>query len=538
MHLPAPLETLTQNSLRKVLFSFIVYVTVSCVSLNSGYAQTSSQSQTLPDQHKIIQEIDGDPLAIALDEQMPALLVKYRVPGAVVSGIKNGNVAWTKAFGYANLSTGTPMKPDMVFEHGSNGKVLTAWGIMRLVEEGKLDLDAPANRYLKRWQIRSSQFDPNAVTIRRLLSHTAGLTVHGFMDYSQRRRLPSLVEMLEGKNQIPPFGEGPVLIAWQPGSREVYSGGGFVLLQMVIEDVTGESFASFMHREVTAPLGLRTLQWAWTPALEAAAPMPYGELQEPIGYRQLGSQSIGSEICSVPDFARFIAAAVTGSHGEPAGRGVLKPDSVEQMLEIQTNSEDAGLGYGVGWANGQHKMLNHSGANPGWDASFSLDASQREGYVIAINSMLGGPLHVAVDNLWRRTVWGKAYGADPPPASGETIHFNQIVPKIVLALWALLLLITGQITHRALRGKRRWSWPPSKRRLLVPSAFVMMAFVWWYLFYAPQSLPLPLSPAIPDFWVLPFVNYIATVLLGLVGVSLLIALLPRNNAELKNEKEG
>ena len=471
-----------------------------------------------------------DPFATALDEQMPALLAKYHVPGAVVSCIKNGGVAWTKAFGRANLSTGAPMKPEMVFEHGSNGKVLTAWGIMRLVEEGKVDLDAPANRYLKRWQIRSSQFDPNAVTIRRLLSHTAGLTVHGYLDYGQRRRLPGLVEMLEGRNQMPPFGAGPVLIAWQPGSREVYSGGGFLLLQMIIEDVTGESFASFMHREVTAPLGLRTLQWAWTPELEAAAPMPYGELQEPIGYRKLGCQSIGSEICSVPDFARFVATAVTGPRGEPAGRGVLKPDSVEQMLEIQTNSEDAGLGYGVGWANGQHKMLGHAGANPGWFALFCLDASQREGYVIANNSLLGGPLNAAVDNLWRRTMWGKAYGADPPPASGVTIHFNRLVLKIVLVFWALLLLITGRITHQALCGKRRWTWPPSKRRVMAASVFILMALVWWYLFYAPQFLPLPLSPVIPDFWVLPFVNYIATVLLGLVGVSFLIALLPRNHA--------
>lgn len=85
----------------------------------------------------------GDPFAVALEERMPALLRQYRVPGAMVSYIKNGDVVWTKAFGRANLATGAPMQPDMVFNHGSNGKVLTAWGIMRLVEEGKVSLDAP-----------------------------------------------------------------------------------------------------------------------------------------------------------------------------------------------------------------------------------------------------------------------------------------------------------------------------------------------------------------------------------------------------------
>ena len=221
----------------------------------------------------------GDPFAVALEGRMPALLLGYRVPGVVVSYIKNGDVVWTKAFGRANLKTGAPMQPDMVFNHGSNGKVLTAWGIMRLVEEGKVNLDAPANRYLKRWQLRSSKFDANAVTIRRLLSHAAGLSVHGFLDYNQRRRLPSLVEILEGKNQAEMFnGEvnGPVFIKWEPGSQAHYSGGGFVILQMVIEDVTGESFAAFMYREVTSPLGIPRLQWVWTRQLEDAAPVPYG----------------------------------------------------------------------------------------------------------------------------------------------------------------------------------------------------------------------------------------------------------------------
>src|SRR6266511_1377552 len=313
-----------------------------------------------------------DPFARALEERMPDLLAKYRVPGAVVSSITNGEVAWTKAFGRANLKTGAPMQPDMVFNHGSNGKVLTMWGILRLVEHGKVELDAPANRYLKRWQLRSSQFDPAGVTIRRLVTHSAGLTVHGFLDYDQRRRLPTLVEILEGKNQIQLFGEvnGPVVIKWQPGSTNVYSGGGFVLLQMIIEDVTGESFAAFMHREVTVPLGIGRLSWVWTRQLENAAPMTYGELQEEIGYRQLGCQAIGSELCTVPEFARFVAAFMPGPRGESPGRGVLKPESVATMLEPLPK----GIGYGFSVTNMQGDrapmhlradvLLAHFGGNP------------------------------------------------------------------------------------------------------------------------------------------------------------------------------
>jgi CubicO group peptidase (beta-lactamase class C family) len=335
--------------------------------------------------------------ASALQEQMPQLLASNRVPGAVVSYIRNGDVAWTKAFGVANRQTGTPMQPDMVFNHGSNGKVMTAWALMRLVEAGKVELDAPANRYLKRWQIRSTTFDPNGVTPRRLLSHTAGLTVHGFADYEPGATLPSLVEVLDGKNQD----DGAVYIEREPGSTMVYSGGGYVIAQMIIEDVSGEPFAVFVEREVAKPLGLSSLGWVWTPDLERRAPTPYDHDETPVGYRQLASQAIGSEICTVPDFARFLAAAVSGPGGEPPGRGVLGRKAISTMLEVQPNARNAGLGYGIA-TSGNEKVLTHSGANPGWFAHFRLSVDRREGFVIANNSSRGGRVNEAIAKLWPR----------------------------------------------------------------------------------------------------------------------------------------
>ncbi|MCB0232039.1 MAG: beta-lactamase family protein, partial [Anaerolineae bacterium] len=105
---------------------------------------------------------------------MPDLLAKYGVPGSVVSYIENGEVVWTQAYGMADVGSGRAMQPDMLLEHGSNGKALTAWAVMKLVEQGKVDLDAPVNSYLKRWQVTSDRYDASQVTLRRLLSHTAG----------------------------------------------------------------------------------------------------------------------------------------------------------------------------------------------------------------------------------------------------------------------------------------------------------------------------------------------------------------------------
>jgi CubicO group peptidase (beta-lactamase class C family) len=345
-----------------------------------------------------------DRFAVALQETMPVLLASNQVPGAVVSCIQNGEVAWTKAFGLADLKTRSPMRPDMVFNHGSDGKVLTAWAMMRLVETGKVNLDAPANRYLKRWQIRSTKFDPNGVTPRRLISHTAGLTVHGFKDYEQGVPLPSLVEVLEGKNQD----DGAVYIKWEPGTTNVYSGGGFVIAQMIIEDVSGQPFAEFMRREVAKPLRLSSLEWVWTPELERRAPTPYDRKQKEVGYRQLASQAIGNGICTVPDFARFVAAAVPGPHNEPPGRGVLKPQTISLMLQSQPNVQHStGLGYGFNSAKGE-KFLVHGGHNPGWFAFFAISVDRRDGLVIANNSSRGGALNDAVIKLWAKACRGIA----------------------------------------------------------------------------------------------------------------------------------
>src|SRR5262245_4622405 len=112
-----------------------------CCGATSPYLGSSSEASA--------QAPPQDCFAAALQEHMPGVLASNRVPGAVVSYIKNGEVAWTKAFGVANLQTGTPMRPDMVFNHGSNGKVMTAWALMRLVEAGKVELDVAENRVLQ-----------------------------------------------------------------------------------------------------------------------------------------------------------------------------------------------------------------------------------------------------------------------------------------------------------------------------------------------------------------------------------------------------
>jgi CubicO group peptidase (beta-lactamase class C family) len=475
-----------------------------------------SLAQSFPAQAKVI-----DPFAALLDQRMPDLLAKYRVPGAVVSYIKNGEVAWTQAYGLANLATLKPMSPEMVFNFGSTGKVLTGWGVMRLVEQGKVDLDAPVNQYLKRWQIQSSQFDANQVTLRRLLSHTAGLTVPGFTDYSPRRSLPDLAQMLEGQNQM----DGKVVLFQEPGQGFQYSGGGYVLLQMVIEDVSGEPFAQFMQHEIAGPLGMSSLRWTWTPELAAAAPTPYGPQQEALEYRQLASQAIGSEIATLPDYARFVAAAAPGPDNEPAGRRVLQPETIAAMTEIQPGAEDEGLAYGVS-IRGNGKLLQHFGANNGWTAFFSLDTGLREGLVLANNSSNGFPLNAAVQNLWLAFLENRSSIALEPAPQPEAIPPAGLITLALAGLLTLPLticLVAFALNLRAVKRSR--TAPAGWFRFSGVALWTLATAFWIYWFYTP--LPLPFPPAFPDFWRMPQTGLVTAALLAWVLFSLVLVWFPK-----------
>ena len=457
-----------------------------------------------------------------LNQRMPDLLAKYKVPGAVISYIEDGEVTWTQAFGLANIASGEPMSTEMIFNFGSTGKVLTGWGVMRLVEQGKVDLDTPVNRYLKRWQIQSSQFDPNQVTLRRLLSHTAGLTASGFTDYSPRRILPSLVQMLEGHNQL----DGRVILFQNPGEGFKYSGGGYVLLQMVIEDVTGEPFDQFMEREVTLPLSMPSLHWSWTPELVSGAPVSYGTQQEPLEYRKLASQAIGSEVGTVSDYARFVAAAVSGPENEPAGRGVLRPETITEMTTIQPGTINEGLAYGV-TVQGNGKLLQHFGANTGWTAFFSIDTALRQGLVMANNSGNGFPLNAAVQNLWRAYLENRESTAFEPDPAPSRIPLAGVIMLALAGLLALSLMITVTFFTMDLRvGKRSWSRRVNFAGISAATIWVLVTAFWIYWFYT--TLPLPFPPAFPDFWRTPQSDIVTGVFFSWMVYRVIAAFFPKS----------
>lgn len=447
---------------------------------------------------------DENEFEVLLAERMPELLDQYGVPGSVVSYIADGAVAWTSAYGIADLEAGTAMSSDLVFEFGSCGKILTAWATMQLVERGEIDLDAPVNDYLDRLQIES---DRTAVTVRRLLSHTSGLGIHGYVDYSPRRaNPPDVVETLQGPHLLEGIVEtlepgslsfGRMSLVQEPGSGYRYSGAGYGVLQVLIEDVTGEPFDTFVQREITDPLGATSLRWEWTPELEARSPTPYGEEGQRLEHRQLTIHGIGSALGTVEDFARFVAATVEGPNGEPPGRGVLSPESIARMIAPAGEAGFyQGLGYPLGSLNG-HRSVSHGGRNIGWEAFFILDTVSGEGFVVASASNRAGPLHSSITALFLDTTYGPGTRVTSAPLPGLEI-LSLIFLAISLVLLAVLLLGAFRLIRGVRSGRRARVDSPSWRSLMRGLPWVLALLFGWYTVYSP--LPLYLPAWYPDLW--------------------------------------
>ncbi|OYX56922.1 MAG: serine hydrolase [Brevundimonas subvibrioides] len=285
------------------------------------------------------------------------------------------------------VSKGAPVDRDTQFQVASLSKWATAWGVMALVDEGKLDLDAPVSRYLTRWRLPAGQFDNDKVTVRRLLSHTAGLTDGlGYAGFTPGTPVQSLEASLTHAADASPGADGSVHVGIEPGSAWEYSGGGYTLLQLVIEEVSGQTFNEFMTRSVFVPLGMTRSTYV----LEAPE-TNVAEIYDTDGSRgtrfNFTSLAATSLYTSAADMAGFIAAHSPGPNGEPVGRGVLKPETVRAMRRPEASKLGVdiwGLGVMLYAPNPSGDfVIGHDGDNePAINTSVRLDPSTGDGIVL------------------------------------------------------------------------------------------------------------------------------------------------------------
>jgi CubicO group peptidase (beta-lactamase class C family) len=336
-------------------------------------------------------------LARAVDTAARRAMAGSTTPGLAVALIGNGGVAWAAGYGVADHSTGRPVTTATRFQAASVSKPVAAWGVLRLVEQGRISLDEPVIGHLRRWRPPPSPFQVGGITVRRLLSHTAGLSVHGYAGQTLERPVPPIEASLSGETGS----SFPVELLDAPGRRWLYSGGGYSLLQLLVEELTGRPFAEVMQTEVLGPLGMTASSFQWRPI--AATACPHDADGRPIPDFVFTEQAAAGLVTTAPDLARFVAAALPGLDGEPAGRGVLSPAGVRLALTAAPATEGRwGLGWGLGLLPGGDQLAYHEGANRGWRAGVALLPDRRMGIAVLTNSDAGSSPINAVVQQWAR----------------------------------------------------------------------------------------------------------------------------------------
>jgi len=346
-----------------------------------------------------------------VDAVTPGLLREYAVPGAAVALIQKGSVVSMRGYGFANVASRTRVTAETVFNVGSISKSPTAWAVMQLVDQGKVDLDRPVDSYLRRWHLPASSFDNSQVTVRRLLSHTSGISNHDFHGWDPESPLPPIEDSLSGKT-----GTGEVRVVAAPGSGFHYSGANYTILQLLIEEVSGERFQDYMKANIFRRLQMSNSQYGQPPKFQQVMATPYDSLGSAIPILRYNELSAAGLTTTLHDLAKFAAVGLRGPEGEAAGRGVVKEQSIAQMQSPAPNSQWAdrdpfgpepqyGFGYTVRPAQFVGKVgIGHGGSNRGWESFYQIVPSTGDGIVIMTNSSNGGAFIASLLCSWRR--WG------------------------------------------------------------------------------------------------------------------------------------
>jgi CubicO group peptidase (beta-lactamase class C family) len=374
---------------------------------------------------------------------VPERMAHDHVPGLSLASIHNGTVQWTQAFGVARDGD-QPITPDTLFQASSIGMPVTALAVLRLVEQGKLNLDADVSQYLRSWKLPANELtERKKVTLRELLSHTAGVTVHGFAGYTAGEQVPTLVQVLNGAS---PANSSKVTIDFIPGTKFQYAGGNYVIIQQILIDVTGESFPALMQELVLQPLHMvhSTFQQPLPEKLRPLAAMPYDKEGNRIdgGPRTHPEMAVGGLWTTPSDVALFALAVQDALAGKPGA--IVTPATAHEML--QPGAGNYGLGFSIE-GHGSNRYFLHPGANLGF-LSFFFAYEKGDGVVLMANNQYSKALMLEVIRAL-----AKQYGWTEFPT--ESPFSNPWIISLTCAGIALLIYLLFRITrHRKRRSER------------------------------------------------------------------------------------
>ncbi len=333
-----------------------------------------------------IVRIAGEDLRYSMDERR----AHYACPAVGVAVIEGGELAWSAGYGVVEDGHPATIGPDTMFSGASISKAYTAMLALQLVERGIWNLDANVNRYLKSWQIPENEFTRREpVTLRWLLSHKAGTTIHGFGRYPHDQPMPRALDILKGPVQFMNGKTNGVTVDKVPGGTTRYSGGGTTVVEQMLEDATGKRFHELAQQQIFDPLGMKHSTF------EVPLPLRFHAMTA-VGHE--GGSALPEKFCSVPavgagaifcspaDHARFMVACRDAFYGRKGA--ILNQQLAQEMMTIQGGSGEFGLGWEI-MGSGPNRRFGHGGSNDGYQCESTCYLEDGKGAVVMTSADSG-----------------------------------------------------------------------------------------------------------------------------------------------------
>lgn len=328
--------------------------------------------------------VKGDsPSTWTLEDRME----HYRVPGVSVAVVKDGKLRWAKGYGIANTRTEALVDVDTLFQAGSISKPVAALAALKLVDDGKVDLDEDINLYLKDWKVPNNEFTTTEkVTLRRLLTHTAGMTVHGFPGYAKGEDFPSTTQVLDGEGNT-----DSIRVDKTPGESWRYSGGGYTVMQKMVEDVSGMPFGEFLDQEILSHMEMTesTYQQPLPDSLHERASGAYNFRGSLIkgdwhSYPEMAAAGLWTTPSDLAKYCIAIQDIVAGK-----GDGILSKSLTLEMLT--KHQGDWGLGPSLADED-ESLIFQHGGKNAGFTNDMFAYANRGDAVIVMTSGDNGGAL--------------------------------------------------------------------------------------------------------------------------------------------------
>lgn len=363
------------------------------------YAQNSAQDKINQVENGLVGnvQVEGEKPWNLLDR-----MAYYKIPGLSIAVIQNYKIAWAKGYGIANDSAKIPVTEKTLFQAASISKSLNSVGVLKLLQDKKLDLNTDINVYLKSWKFPYDSLSKGQkITIANLLSHSAGLNVHGFGGYERGLPLPTVVQILNGEK---PANSPAVKSMFEPGKRYEYSGGGTTITQMIVMDITHMPYADYMKNAVLKPLGMSGSTYAQPPydVDQSLLAVAYNSAGKPIkgNYHIYPEQAAAGLWTNPTDLAKYIIETQLAYEGKSAK--VLNQQTTKIRLTVHA-SNNVGLGAFIDKKDST-LYFSHSGVNEGFRCQYYGSMEGGNGVVVMVNSDNDGVVPELINSV------AKVYG--------------------------------------------------------------------------------------------------------------------------------